>query len=329
MSIKGQMKIHVIIEKINKLFGIHKSPQQAINLSDSHDTGPNADDNNIKSEQNMDGGISKSPQQAIDLSDSHDIVVPNLANKNIKSKQNMDTEALLSKLKTIASDTTEYKISHGAMCYCPAHIERRYKSSKCNSCKCKIGHFEVKEYAELVKISGEIKKTGIAEIKLVCIDCLIRLCQSGLYNFDITQWDVYDSLVSDYKSCNNIGNADIDSESLLLWKCEHQRRLRDAKNKCIETEHDDFDDNDIEENENFSFMKNIFEGYKYTEPEYIVFLFKPADYEKPRLSVTYQAYLDYFLAFMENRTSWKSWNDSTILLRDNIDIVERLTGLKL
>lgn len=320
------MKIRVIIEKIKNLFGTYKSPQQAINLSDSRDTLTNTADKNITSVQNMDTGAAKSLQQAIDLSNSHD-TVPNLADKNIKSEQIMDTAALLSKLKTIACDTTEYKISHGAMCYCPARIERRYKSSKCNSCKCKIGHFEVKKYADLVKISGQIKKTGIAEIKLVCIDCLIRMCQSGLYNFDITKWDVYDSLVSDYKSCNNIGNVNIDSERLLLWKCEHQRRLRDAKNKGLDTENDDFDDNDIEDNNKFSFMKNSFERYKYTEPEYIVFLFKPADCEKPHLSVTYQYYLDYFLAFIENRTSWESWNDSTIILRDNIDVVERLTGL--
>lgn len=272
-------------------------------------------------------GTSESTQHDINYSEYLDETPMSQNEKKSEHVQNMDTESLLSKLKTIACDTTEYKISHGAMCYCPAPIKRRYKSAKCNSCKCKIGHFEVKKYTELVKISGQIKKTGIAEIKLVCIDCLTRMCQSGLYKFDITQWDVYDSLVSDYKRCNNIGNVDIDSESLLLWKCEHQRQLRDA-NKCIETEHDDFDDNDFEDDD-FSFMENSFERYKYTEPEYIVFLFKPADCEKPNLSVTYQYYLDYFLAFMENRTNWKSWNDSTILLRDNIDIVERLTGLNL
>lgn len=282
------MKILDIIEKIKNHFGTLESTQHDINYSESHDVTPMSQ-NDKKSER----------------------------------MQNMDTESLLSKLKTIANDATEYQISYGAMCYCPAHIQRRYKSSKCYFCKCKIGHFEVKNYADLVKISGQIKKTGIAEIKLVCIDCLIRMCQSGRYNYDVTLWDVYDSLVNEYKGRNN--NIDnVDSESLLLWKCEHQRRLRNAEDTGLDTENDDFDDNDINDDD---FLKNSFERDKYTEPEYIVFLFKPADCEKPHLSVTYQSCLDYFLAFMENRTSWKSWNGRTILLRDNIDVVERLTGL--
>ena len=37
----------------------------------------------------------------------------------------LDSAALLTKLREIADDPTEYQISHGAMCYCPAVIERK------------------------------------------------------------------------------------------------------------------------------------------------------------------------------------------------------------
>lgn len=76
-------------------------------------------------------------------------------------------------------------------------------------------------------------------------------------------------------------------------------------------------------------MQIFFDKREYEEPDYLVFLFKAADSDKPRLTVTYPYTLEYFLAFVQNRRSWKSWNDSTILLRDNIKIIERLTGLKL
>jgi len=39
--------------------------------------------------------------------------------------KNLDSIALLSRLKEIAKDPTEYQISRGAMCYSPAQEERQ------------------------------------------------------------------------------------------------------------------------------------------------------------------------------------------------------------
>ena len=61
-------------------------------------------------------------------------------------------------LREIAEDPTEYQISHGAMCYCPAIIRKKHTACKCSLCSRKIGNFEVFNYQEIVKQSGRIKK---------------------------------------------------------------------------------------------------------------------------------------------------------------------------
>lgn len=244
------------------------------------------------------------------LSDERTAVSNESSSLDSKQKADvMDTNTLLGKLRDIAQDPTEYQISHGAMCYSPAFIQRKYKSCKCSICKRKIGEFEVDDYSDLVKQSGLIKKTGLAEVKIVCIDCLIKMCQSGDYIYEIKDWDIYDSLVRDYKSSTNKTALEIEGLALLEWYGEYQKGVRERKSS-----------NDNEESD--------FWG-KYIEPDYLVFLFKATDSTKTRLTVTSSYYLKYFLYFIQDKRTWKTWNDSTILLRDNIDIIERLTGLKL
>lgn len=231
----------------------------------------------------------------------------------VNEVKGLDSTTLLTKLREIAEDPTEYKISYGAMCYCPADIEQKYKTCKCNLCSRKIGNFEVEDYQEIVKQSGQIKKTGLAEIKIVCIDCLVEMCESGNYTYDMQEWDIYESFKRDYKRYNEIDSSNIDNENLLQWVNQHQKKSRERWNCHSERDRDTI----------------FFDKREYEEPDYLVFLFKAADSDKPRLTVTYPYTLEYFLAFVQNRRSWKSWNDSTILLRDNIKIIERLTGLKL
>lgn len=221
----------------------------------------------------------------------------------------INTNTLLEKLRDIAQDPTEYQISHGAMCYCPAFIQRKYKSCKCSICKRKIGEFEVDDYSDLVKQSGLIKKTGLAEVKMVCIDCLIKMCHAEEYSYEIKDWDIYDSLVRDYERYTNKNALETEGLALLEWKGEYQKGLRGHKSS--------------NDNEELDF------GYKYIEPDYLVFLFKAADSEKVRLTVTSSYYLNYFLNFIQDKRTWKTWRDATVLLRDHIDIIERLTGLKL
>lgn len=225
----------------------------------------------------------------------------------------LDSAALLTKLREIADDPTEYQISHGAMCYCPAVIERKYKTCKCSLCNRKIGNFEVDDYRDIVKQSGQIKKTGLAEVKIVCIDCLVEMCKSGNYTYNIKDWDIYESFERDYKRYNDIDSCDIDSDALLKWVSQQQNILRERKNCPSEEDR----------------VTIFFDKREYKEPDYLVFLFKTADSDKPRLTVISPYTLEYFLGFVQNRRTWKSWNDSTILLRDNIQIIERLTGLKL
>ncbi|MDE5822501.1 MAG: hypothetical protein K2H63_08485 [Paramuribaculum sp.] len=225
----------------------------------------------------------------------------------------LDSTALLTKLREIADDSTEYQISHGAMCYCPAVIKRKYKPCKCSLCSRKIGNFEVDDYRDIVKQSGQIKKTGLAEVKIVCIDCLVDMCKSGNYTYDIKDWDIYESFERDYKRYNDIDSCNIDSDALLKWVSQQQKIQRERRNCPSEGDRDTI----------------FFDKREYEEPDYLVFLFKTADSDKPRLTVTYPYALEYFLSFVQNRRTWKSWNDATILLRDNIQIIERLTGLKL
>ena len=86
----------------------------------------------------------------------------------------------------------------------------------------------------------------------------------------------------------NVDPVDIGWESLLQCRSENQKQLREHK------------DDDIEQ------KRIVFKDYKYTKPEYLVFIFKPTDCDKPHLTVTYPYNLDYFLAFINNKRSWKS-----------------------
>lgn len=222
----------------------------------------------------------------------------------------MDTDTLLAKLKDIAEDPTDYKISYGAMCYSPIRTGKTYKSCKCSQCNRKIGNFETGAYTDIVVKSGQIKKTGLAEVKIVCFDCLIELCKSGFYSYNIKDWDIFKPMADDYKKSFNKDTLDIDDLALLEWTCLHQKELKKQKRHS-----------------NINFV--IFETHDYYESEYIVFFFKAANSDKPRLTVTYSYALEYFLAFIQNERTWESSRDATVLLRDNIDIIERLTGLKL
>lgn len=217
--------------------------------------------------------------------------------------KNLFTESLLSKLKDIAEDTTEYEIKRGAMCYCPAAYDKGTKPCKCSLCSKEIGSFGDEEYLELIKISSKIKKTGLAEVKIVCTECLVKMCLSGDYSYQITEWAIYHSIKIQYENDNDSDVECIDDEQLLKWMLESQKKRRVGA--------------------------SIFRNYKYTEPYYIVFLLNAANGEKPRLTVTYQKNLDILLTFVDNRRRCESECDSTILLRDDIDVIERLTGIKL
>lgn len=222
--------------------------------------------------------------------------------KNIKTAR-LDSSALLLKLKDIADDPTEYKISHGAMCYCPweEEEEEEYTPLKCSLCNQKIGIFEVTSYRDFIRDLGQIKKTGIAEVKIVCIDCLLNMYMSGNYTHDITEWVDYKFFVDKYKQYNDINSSKIDGKELLKWMSKHQKNLREHKS----------DDSE------------------YIEHNYFVFLFKAANNDKPRLTVIQPSNCKIFLNFIKNRRTWKSKYDQTILLKNNINIIERLTGLKL
>lgn len=224
---------------------------------------------------------------------------------------NADSATLLAQLKDIAEDPTDYQVSFGAMCYCPAFIERKRTSCKCALCGSEIGNFEVDDYTGLVKQSGQVKKTGLAEVKIVCIDCLVQMCQSGDYFYDIEDWDVYPSMMANYERYGN--GAPIDGNGLMEWTRDYQKYLRERPQAQVDDEVDFYDEEDNE----------------YKEPAYIAFIFKAPDSDKPRLTVPHKGELEYFLAFIQNRRILKTWNDGTILLRDNLDIIERLTGLKL
>lgn len=179
------------------------------------------------------------------------------------------SDALLDRLKDIAEDTTEYKISEGAMCYCPVYESPKYKTIRCNVCNKRIGEEVVFEYETLVICSGKIKKSGIARVKIVCTDCLKRMCMSGNYTYDMADWRI-----------------NVDSPK--------------NKNQHIET--DDW---------------------------HIVLLIKPADYEKTHLALVGRYDLECLLAFFKDKKKWRSDYGRTILLRDDIKVIERLTGLKL
>lgn len=139
------------------------------------------------------------------------------------------------------------------------------------------------------------------------------MCASSNYTYDIKEWDTYKSFERDYKEYNKTDSCDIDGEALLKWVSQQQKSLREHSN-C--------------HSEGGRGMA-YFGEEEYVEPYYLVFLFKAADSDKPRLTVTYSYAFEYFLAFIQNRRSWKSSRDATILLRDNVELIERLTGLKL
>lgn len=229
------------------------------------------------------------------------------------NNSDLDSKSLWEKLKEIADDSTEYEISHGAMCYCPAVSNEKEISCKCSECGREIGNFYVSSYRKLVETAGQIKKTGLAEIKIVCIDCLYEMCKSGLYEFDIKDWNNYNALLSNYKLSNVSIPEDDDKLADILLEKERQK-VHEFRNRIL-----------TKEEKEYHRLLNI----RPTEGEYLIFLFKSADMEKPRLTITWSHDLKYFLAFVKNERQWKNERDATVLLRDNIDVIERLTGLKL
>ena len=217
-----------------------------------------------------------------------------LSNSNNENNTLNENQELLEKLKNIANDNTDYPFSHGAMCYSQARIEPTYKKCKCEICKKSITEMEYWTYMDLVKMGGKIKSSGIAKIKNICRDCLIDLCKSDNYTYNIKDWYLYKYLLREY-----------------------EKNLKENPNI---TSIEELNDNEL---------LNIIQNYYPADENYIIVLFQPKDVKKPNLSVSSLAQLDFLLAFLENRRTWLSSYGRTILLRDNINIIERLTGLKL
>lgn len=215
------------------------------------------------------------------------------------ANKNTTTDELISRLRDIANDPTEYAVKKGAiaMCYCPSPEARQLVTYECVKCNRKLGEMPNMYYSPIVDYSRRIKSFGIAQVKIVCADCLIEMCLSGKYRYNIKEWDNYEQMLSIYK----VLSATASEKSSQL---------------------SDIDDIDI--------LKSLtIKASGETKDEYfIVLIFKPKDVDTPHLTVTYSGMLEYLLAFFNNCRKWDD-GDNTTLLRDNIDTIERLTGLKL
>lgn len=211
-------------------------------------------------------------------------------------------EELKSQLRAIANDQTDYPISHGAMCYSPKWDIPLYANVKCGMCFRKIDKMEMDTYTGLVEDSVTIKSHGIAQVKIVCLDCLIEMCKSGQYRYDINEWIEYINREDDVLTENDVL---IDDEDLIVG---HDKSLNQKDN--IEV----------------LIRKKYQHLGKFC---FVVVFFQPSDEKLPHLSVTSPHYLDYLINFLDDHRVFKSWNDSTILLRNNVKLIENLTGLKL
>ncbi len=222
--------------------------------------------------------------------------------KNVESIcKDTGTEKLISRLRDIANDPTEYTVKQGqmAMCYCPSPESFVQIPCMCSVCAKKLKEIRRSDFHELVRESRLIKECGIAQVKIVCAECLIEMCLSGKYRYNITEWDNYEQMRWDY-----------------------QKRVHD-KSDGIDFS-SDIRDIDI--------LKSLnVKAYPHDPDEYyIVVIFEPTDVDTPHLAVTNSEALTYLLAFFNNCRKWEDpFGLNTILLRDNINIIERLTGLKL
>ena len=214
---------------------------------------------------------------------------------------NYTNEELKSRLRAIATDTIEYPISRGAMCYSPSWEESEYTKVKCGVCFRKISEMQKRTYTDLVEDCGTIKSFGIAQVKIVCLDCLIKMCKSGQYRYDINEWVEYRIRKNGVLTKNDVT---ID-EDLIVG---HDKPLNQT------------DRIEMLIKKRYQHLGNV---------PFVVVFFKPSDESLPHLSVTIPDHLDYLICFLKDSRIFTSWHGSTILLRNNVEIIENLTGLKL
>ena len=215
---------------------------------------------------------------------------------------NYTSEELKSRLRAIANDQKDYPISHGAMCYSPTWNLPEYTKVKCGMCFRKIDKMEWSTHKDLVEDCGIIKSYGIAQVKIVCLDCLIEMCKSGQYRYDINEWVDYIN-PKEYELTEN--DVLIDDDDFIVG---HDRPLnqKDSIEMLIKKKYQHLG--------NFPF---------------VVVFFKPSDERLPHLSVTRPDYLDYLIYFLKDTKVYNSWHGATKLLRDDVKHIEKLTGLKL
>lgn len=219
----------------------------------------------------------------------------------------LDIEVLLAKLERISNDIRKDGLLRrigviSAMCYSPADPELPDVSFECCGCHRSYGCISGDDYAELITTIGEINSYGIFQVKFICLDCLIEMCQSGDYDYDLKDWDAYeilnDSYTNEYGRDYGIKDDNIDIK-LLKWYSEQQKNI----------------------------SRNI------PDINGATLFFKPADSEKARLTLIspYSHKLQTLLTLLQDKKIfiYEDHGSNLVVSKENKDVLSQLIGIKL
>lgn len=195
---------------------------------------------------------------------------------------------LILRLKEIAEDDSEYEMSEGAMCYSMAPCPEL--NFECDICDCKLSTRMYKgTYNSIYKTVDEMKSLGYdVKIEDLCVDCMIQKVESKKYTCDF-----------------NLFGTVIDVST--HWDKNYKNRIKD----------------DISEEE----IKMRLRSQKGTYP-HICFYFRTNSNEKYHMIQENNEYCyEALLNFLKNKRSYEGGFGRTHLLRNEIDTIERMTGI--
>lgn len=201
-------------------------------------------------------------------------------------------EELIELLKEISNDTTEYEKSFGAMCYCPApaRFSEVEETIDCEMCMAHKRAYRSHHINRLHGIVDEMCKLGYdAKIEILCMDCLLSKLDSGNYSYDIRSFDCA------WNICNWDSYA------------------------CLQVNKDYLSEEEIKDE-----IRSKYENGGI----FICFLFRTSPSEKYHI-IQEESSSDYrtVLSFLQNKKSYLGSHDETHLLREEIEIIEKMTGL--
>ena len=203
-------------------------------------------------------------------------------------------EELIKLLKDIANDETVC-IDNGlsAMCYSTSYSPFDYLN--CNTCeKDMLGRMSKDRYSVIQEIANNICEMGYdAKVEMLCIDCLINKLESDNFIYDLNNFEYTNHTYSKHKT---IPKKNLNEDCL-------KKELRDA---CIFRARD----------------KTIYTPL-------VCFYFRLNQSEKYHLVQAND--IDYYkitLSYLKDERIIETITGDQ-LLRDNIDIIEKMTGLKI